>query len=235
MRRMRRRNVGCAAEGTMPRSGFFVDGRRAGHGERGDHGKVFGLFCCQRSSSKPVPGQVGSVSKCAGAGHSFLLSLHCSGYEKNMRTVGLKDLSIGLILAGWGCSWRVARKARTSQTFRGSGCRGGLGGRLRRTSMGLASRFPNFLSFPPDSVLHPGFWNLLRFHSLPTKRVPVFQVSPVIKSIGHVKRKFHEVIGPARRWVQAHLDVRMTSGKRWLRFLNGKRILRDMLSDKFRE
>ena len=81
---------------------------------------------------------------------------------------------------------------------------------------------------------------LLRFHSLPPKRVPVFQVPPVIKNIGHVKRKFHEVIGgmrcgPARRWVQGQLVVRKTSGKRWLRFFNGERILRDMLSEEFRE
>ena len=76
-------------------------------------------------------------------------------YEKNMRIVGLKDFSICLILAGWGCSWRVARKTRTSQTFRAWI-------RLPRwprwETMGLANRFPNFLSFPPDSVLHPGFW-----------------------------------------------------------------------------
>ena len=45
---------------------------------------------------------------------------------------------------------------------------------------------------------------LLRFHSLPPRRVPVFQVPPVVRSIGLVKRKFHKVIGgmrcgPARR------------------------------------
>ena len=50
---------------------------------------------------------------------------------------------------------------------------------------------------------------LLRFHSLPPKRIPVVLVPPVIMNIGHVKRKFHKVIdgmrcGPARRWVQAH-------------------------------
>ena len=81
-------------------------------------------------------------------------------YEKNMRIAGLKDLSICLIPAGWGSSWRIARKARTGQTFRGSGCRGGLGGRLRRISMELAKRFLNFSNFPPDSVLHRGFWNI---------------------------------------------------------------------------
>ena len=41
-------------------------------------GKYLGLFCCQRSSFKPVPGQASSVSRCAGTGHSFFLSLHSS-------------------------------------------------------------------------------------------------------------------------------------------------------------
>ena len=81
---------------------------------------------------------------------------------------------------------------------------------------------------------------LLRFSSLPAKRVPVFRVPPIIKNIGHFKQKLHGVsggmrCGPARRWVQAHLEVRKTSGKRWLRFFNGKSILRDMLSEEFRE
>ena len=81
---------------------------------------------------------------------------------------------------------------------------------------------------------------LLRFHSLPPKRVPVVHVPPVIKNIGHVKRKFHEVTGgmrcgPARRRVQAQLALRKTGGKRWLRFFSGKRIFRDVLSEKFRD
>ena len=118
-------------------------------------GKYVGLFCCQRSSFKPAPGQAGSVSR------RFFFSLFTLlRYEKNMRIMGLKGQSICLIPVGWGCSWRIARKARTSPTFRGSGCRGGFGGRLRRISMELANRFPNFLSFPPDSVLHPEFGNI---------------------------------------------------------------------------
>ena len=36
----------------------------------------------------------------------------------------------------------------------------GLGGRLHHISMVHANRLPNFLSFPPNSVLHPGFWNI---------------------------------------------------------------------------
>ena len=80
----------------------------------------------------------------------FLLSLYCSDTRR----------TCVLWVSRTYCSWRIARRARTSQTFRGSGYRGGLGGRLRRTSVGLANRFPNFLSFPPDSILHPGFWNI---------------------------------------------------------------------------
>ena len=60
----------------------------------------------------------------------------------------------------------------------------------------------------------------------------------VIKNIGNVKRKFHEVIagmrcGPARRCVQAQLAVRKAGGKRWLRVINGKRTLRDVHSEEF--
>ena len=60
---------------------------------------------------------------------------------------------------------------------------------------------------------------LLRFHSLPPERVLVFQVPSIIKNIGNVMRKLHEVIGgmrcgPARRWVQAQLAVRMAGGKK---------------------
>ena len=104
-----------------------------------------------------------------------------------------------------------------------------------------ANGFPNFLRFPTDSVLHPGFWNIscgvILYHR---EGFQLLRCPPVIKNIGHVKRKFHEDIGgmrcgPARRWVQTQLDVRKTSGKRWLRFFIGKRILRAVLSEEFRE
>ena len=80
---------------------------------------------------------------------------------------------------------------------------------------------------------------LLRFHSLPPKRVPVFQVPSVVKNTGNVQRKFHDVVGrmrcgPARRWVQAQLAV-LKGSKRWLRFFNGKRALRDVQSEDFRD
>ena len=62
----------------------------------------------------------------------------------------------------------------------------------------------------------------------------------VVKNIGNVKRKFHDVIGgmrcgPARRWVQAQLAVRKAGSKRWLRFFNGKRAIRDVQSEEFRD
>ena len=40
--------------------------------------------------------------------------------------------------------------------------------------------------------------------------------------------------GPARRWVQAQLAV-LKGSKRWLRFFNGKRALRDVQSEDFRD
>ena len=106
---------------------------------------------------------------------------------------------------------------------------------------GACKQVSKFLKLPCRHCSASGVLEyLLRFHSLQPKRIPVFQMPPVIKKIGHVKRKFHEDIGgmrcgPARRWVQALLEARKTSGKRWLRFFNGKRILRDMLSEEFKE
>ena len=144
----------------MPRSGLLVDGRRAGDGERGDHGKVFGVVLLSKKLLQTSPG-ASRFSFQVRWGWTFLFPLFTLlRYEKNMRVVGLKGPSICLITVGWGYSWRIARKVQIVRTFRGSGCRVGLGGRLRRTSMGLSNRFPNFLSFPPDSVLHPGFGNI---------------------------------------------------------------------------
>ena len=59
MRRMRRRNVGCAARRRMPRSRLIVDGRRAGDGDRGNNGKVFGVVLLSKklfqTSSRASP------------------------------------------------------------------------------------------------------------------------------------------------------------------------------------
>ena len=41
-------------------------------------GEYLGLLCYPRSSDEPVPEQASSVSRCAGAGHSFFSSLHSS-------------------------------------------------------------------------------------------------------------------------------------------------------------
>ena len=130
MRRMRQRNAGCAAKRTMPRSGLLVGGRRAGDGERGDRGKVFGVVLLSKKLFQISSG----ASQSGFQVHwdwTFLFPL-CTRlrYEKNMRIVGLTSHSICSIPVGWGFSWRIVRKVRTDQTSRGSGFRGGLGGKL---------------------------------------------------------------------------------------------------------
>ena len=138
MRGMRRRNVDC------------VDGRPVGDGERGDHGQAFGVV---RLSKKlfQTSSRASQFSFQVRWGWTFPFPLFTQlRYEKNMRIVGHKDLSICLIPAGWGYSWRIARKVRIVRTFCGSGCRGGFGGRLLHICMRHPNRFPNFLSFPPD-------------------------------------------------------------------------------------
>ena len=57
----------------------------------------------------------------------------------------------------WGFSWRTVQKVRTDRTSRGSGYRGGLGGKLPHICMVRAKMFPSFSSFPPDSALPPEF------------------------------------------------------------------------------
>ena len=96
-----------------------------------------------------------------------------------------------------------------------------------------ANRFPSFSSFTPDSVLPSEFWIIffVFIHYLP-QRVPVFQVPSVVENIGNVKRKFHDVIGRTRC---GQLAVRKAGSKRWLRFFNGKRALRDVRSEDFRD
>ena len=233
--------MACAAKGTMPRSGPLVDGRRAGDGERGDRERVFGVVLLSKKFFQTSPG-ASQFGFQVHWGLTFLFPLFTQlRYEKNMRVVGLTGHSICLIPVGWGYSWRIVRKVRTDQTSRGSGCRGGLGGKLHHICMVRANRFPSFSSFPPDSIPPPEFW-IIFFVFIPyhPKLFQFFQVPPVVRSIGLVKRKFHKVIGgmrcgPARRWVQENLEVRKTSCKRWLRFFNGKRILRDTLSEKFKE
>ena len=69
--------------------------------------------------------------------------------------------SQGPLYLSCSCSWRIVRKVRTARTFRGSGCRGGLGGKLHLTCMERANMFLSFSSFPPDSALRPRFWTIL--------------------------------------------------------------------------
>ena len=124
-------------------------------------GKYLVLFCCQRSSFQ-TSSRASQFSFQVRWCWTFLFPLFTQlRYGKNMRIVGLKGHSVCLIPVGWGYSWRIVRKVRTVRTFRGSGCRGGLGGRLHLFCTGHANRFPKFLSFPPDSVvLHPEIWNI---------------------------------------------------------------------------
>ena len=129
------------------------------------------------------------------------------------------------------------RKVRIARTSRGFGCRGGLGGRLLHICMEHANRFPNFFSFLPASVLHPGFCGFILytrkefqcFRCLQSSRILGMSsenstMSPVARGAGLLADGCKRI-----------LDVRNTSGKRWLRFFNGKRILRDMLSEEFKE
>ena len=183
-----------------------------------------GLLRYPRSSGEPVPGQASSVSRCAGAGHSFFSSLHST------------DTGRACVLWFSRSSLSAVRMVRIHRTSRGSSCRGGLGGKLHHICIMRANMFPNFSQCSASRVLD----YLLRFHSLPPKRVPVYQVPSVVENIGNVKRKFHDVIGrvrcgPACRWTQTQLAVRKAGSKRWLRFFNGKRALRDVRSEDFRD
>ena len=202
-------------------------------------GKCLGLFGCQRSSVKPVPEQASPAPRCVGIGHPFFLFLHSSDsgrtYCGSQGPIYLFDpCRLGLFLAY--CT-KGSNRSNFPWIRMPRWPRWETASYLKRA----CKQVSEFLKLPSrDCSASRVLEYLLRFHSLPPKRVPVFQVPPVIKNIGHVKRKFHEVIGgmrcgPARRWVQGQLVVGKTSGKRWLRFFNGKRILRDMLSEEFRE
>ena len=144
----------CAARERRPRSWLLVDGPA-----KGDHGKVFGVVRLSKKLCETSSG-ASQFSFQVRWNWTLLFPLFTQlRYEKNMRIVGLKGPSICLIPVGWGYSCCIARKVRIVRTFRGSRCRGGLGGRLLHICMGHANKFPNFLSFP-SSVLHPEFWNI---------------------------------------------------------------------------
>ena len=129
--------------------------RRSVRLDEGDRGRAFGIAPLPKKlwrTGKPVqfPGALGWT-------FLFLLSAQLR-YAKSMRIVVLEVLFSCLIPVGWGCSWRVLRKVRIDRTSRGSGCQGGLGGKLHRICVERAGMFPSFLNFPPDSVLRPEFW-----------------------------------------------------------------------------
>ena len=160
MRGMLRKSDAYSAKDRTPRSVRLGEGRRVGGGERGGRGRALGVVLCQRSSFKPVPGSNQfNFQERWGWTFLFLLSTQLR-YGKNMRIVVLKVLSMCLIPTGWSCSWRIVRKVRTVQTFSGSGCRGGHGGKLHRICKERANISLNFSSLPPDSVPRPGFWNI---------------------------------------------------------------------------
>ena len=242
MRGMRLRNVGCAAKGTMPRPGPLVDGRRAGDVERGDRGKVFGVVLLaveevlsNQSRGKPVrfPGALELDIPLSSLYTAQIREEHaCCGSHGPLCL--FDPCRLGLFLA-------YCAKGSNRSNFQWFWLPRWPRWEIAPYLYGACKHVSKFLKLPSrqcsaSRVLE----HLLQFHSLPPKRVPVFQVPPVVRSIGLVKRKFHKVIGgmrcgPARRWVQENLDVRKTSGKMWLRFFNGKRVLREMLSEEFKE
>ena len=86
----------------------------------------------------------------------------------------------------------------------------------------------------------PGFGISLAISFSTTEKSSSFSGASSRQEYWADQEKNHEVIGgmrcgPALRWVQEHLELRKAGGKRWLRFFNGKRILRDMCSEDFRE
>ena len=200
MRRMRRRNVGCAVKRT--RSGLLIDGRRAGDCESGDYGKVCGVVLLSKKLFQTSPG----ASRL-----SFQEILFSSLHTAQIREEHAYYGSQGPIYLFDPCRLGLFR----AYCAKGSNKSNFPWIRLPRWPWwetasylyGACKQVSEFLKLPSrqrsaSRVLE----YLLRFHSLPPKRVSVFQVPPVIKSIGHVKRKFHEVVGgmrcgPARRWV----------------------------------
>ena len=184
-------------------------------------GEYLGLFCYQRRFGEPVPGQASSISRCAGVGHSFFSSLHSSDTGRACvlwfsRSLYLFDpCRLGFFLAycvkGSNRSnfpWiRPAAKVAEVENC--------------IISTWSAQTFFFGIKHPSRQCSASRVWDyLLHFHSLP-HRVPVFQVPSVVKNIGNVKRKFHDVIG----------GMRCGGSKRWLRFFSGKRAVRDVHSE----
>ena len=212
--------------------------RRVGVGERGDHGRVLGVVLLPEKLWRTGP-RASQFHFQVRWGWTFLFLLSTQPrYGKSMRIVFFKVLylfdpcRLGLFLAYCAkgskrsnFTWiRVPRWSRWE---------------IASHLYGACKHVSEFLKLPSRQCSASRVLDyLLRLHSLPPKRVPVFQVPSVVKNIGNVKRKFHDVIGgmrcgPARSWVQAQLAVRGAGSKRWLRFFDGNRALRDGQSEEF--
>ena len=196
MRGMRRRSVDCAATGRRPRSGFLFDGRPAEDGERGDHGKVFGVAWLSKKLFQ-TSSRASQFSFQVRWDWTFLFPLFAQlRYEKHMRVGGSQGpislfdpCRLGLFLA-------YCAKGSNRSNFPWIQMPRWLRwGTLLRVCVGRVNRF---LKLPSKQCSASQVLEcLLRFHSIPQKS-SVFQVPPVVQNIGHVKRKFHEVVGGMR-------------------------------------
>ena len=148
---------GCGARERTRRSVRLGEGRRVGGGEEGDRGRGFGVVRSPNKLSQIVRGSNQFNFQVRWSWTFLFLFSTQLKYEKNMRIVLLKVLFICLIPVGWGCSWRIARKVQTVRTFRGTGCPGGLGGRVHHICMKAANMSPIFSNSSPDSVLSKEF------------------------------------------------------------------------------
>ena len=159
-----------------------------------------------------------------------LLEVPLNGKELIFQTGSSKDYSSiasrGLIAGG--TSNRRGRQAcffsdkKHCQHFtsRGSGCRGGQGGKLHHICVERANMFPSFSSFPPDSVPSAVFW-IIFFGSI------LYHPKELSRIVGMSSESSTMLlvacVVPARRWVHAQRGVRNAGSKRWLPFFNGKR------------
>ena len=118
-----------------------------------------------RSQGKPV--------QCPGAlGLDIPFSLLCTAQirEEHAYSGFQRVFFTCLMPVGWGFSWHIVQKVRTDRTFRGPGCRCGLGGKLHHIFMVRANIFSEFLKLPSRQCSASQVLEyLVRFHSLPPK------------------------------------------------------------------
>ena len=180
MRGMLRKSGGC---GARERTLFPCASEKAvelASAKDGDHGRVFAKqVLSNRSWVKPAqfPGTLGLDIP------FFLFSTQFK-YEENMRIVVCKVLFICLIPVGWGCSWRIVRKVRIDGTSRGSGLPRWAQWEIASYLYRACTHVSEFLKLPSRQCSASKVLDyLLCFHSLPPKRVPVFQVHSVVENI----------------------------------------------------